>query len=488
MNRIKTVTLTSSLIVSIGMIVTAVSLVAFAPKSSAEITIVVMLLFVLSPLPIAITLFLLKAMAACSHEEERRTTRDPLTNLYNQPTFWDLLDYETERSRRQDYRFSLLVIDIDNFKAVNDTYGHEAGDAFLVEFAALLKSAIRKGDIAARYGADKYAAILPICDEAQAYTVANRLLESLREFAHSLPDGTQIRETASAGIAVFPDHAKDARDLFLLADNMLEHAKNAGKDRLSLPSSDVDISSLRSAGEKSILIMEAIRERRVVPYFQPITSVSDGSIHAYEVLTRIVLPDRVIAAAEFIESAEGMGAIGKIDYLLIEQTFEKARSGRFSGTLFLNLSPKALILSEFMPTVRRLLRDYGLDPSQMVFEITERDTVKSLATIEKHVRDLKNEGFRFAIDDFGSGYSSFQYIRMFKVDYVKIDGEFVRNMTGSSGMERAIVANIASLASTLGMKTIAEYVETEQIMGEVRSAGVDYAQGFFIKRPSPDLG
>jgi EAL domain-containing protein (putative c-di-GMP-specific phosphodiesterase class I) len=235
--------------------------------------------------------------------------------------------------------------------------------------------------------------------------------------------------------------------------------------------------------------VEAIREKRIVPYFQPIMNVQDGTVLAYEVLTRIVTAGsgKVIPAAEFIEAAEGMGAIGKIDYLLIEQAFDKMKQSGYTGKLFLNLSPKALVLNEFMPTVRSMLKTYDLQPSQMVFEITERDTVKNLHVIEKFVRELLDEGFRFAIDDFGAGYSSFLYIKAFRVDYVKVDGEFIRNMVGDAVTEKAIVRNIAALSASLGIKSIAEYVETEEIMEEVRSAGIDYAQGYYIQRPSPDL-
>jgi diguanylate cyclase (GGDEF)-like protein len=428
-----------------------------------------------------------KTLATYTREIERFATRDPLTNLYNQIAFWDLLNYETERSKRQEYRFSLLAIDLDNFKAINDSYGHEAGDALLKELSVVVKTAVRAGDIVARYAGDQFMAVLPVCDEGQAYIVTRRILENVRDFTLTLPGSGMLKLTASIGVAVFPDHAQEARDLYLLAESMLIQAKTFGKDRLSMPSEHDNVRILKSMGEKNILILEALSRRKIVPYFQPIINMKDKNIEAYEVLTRIVMNDRVIPASEFIETAESMGAIGKIDYQLIELAFAKMNESRYRGKLFLNLSPKALIMQEFMPTVLRLLRDYNIDPSHMVFEITERDTVKGLDVMEKHMNKLKNEGFRFAIDDFGAGYSSFQYIRRFSIDYLKVDGEFVRNMNGSSAVENAIVSSIASLSEKLGIKTIAEFVETEDIFSEVRSAGIDYAQGFYIQRPSPDL-
>jgi diguanylate cyclase (GGDEF)-like protein len=472
----------------LSLIALAVGLAVYVPGVSREKTVITVLLLALSPVPVIVAVLALKSIAASAEKAGHVPTRDRLTNLYNRATFWDFLGYEIERSKRQNYRFAIMLVDLDNFKAVNDQYGHEAGDAYLIEFSSLLKSATRKGDIVARYEGDNFAAILPVCDEAQSYIASKRLLDSLREHTLTLPDGTVTPAlTASAGVAVYPDHAKDAQSLFQLADGMLHHAKATGKDRVSIPSDEVELALLKSAGEKSIFIMDAIRKNRFVPYFQPIVSVHDGSLLAYEVLTRIVTPERVIPASEFIEEAEGMGAIAKIDYLLMDQAFDKVKQHRYTGKLFFNLSPKVLVMNEFMTTIRRLMAAYGIEPPQLVLEITERDTVKDLNLIERITRDLNQEGFQFAIDDFGSGYSSFQYIRLFRVDYLKVDGQFTRGMIGSDTTDQFIMANIAALAGRLGIKTIAESVESELVLGNVRLAGVDYAQGFHIRRPMPDL-
>jgi diguanylate cyclase (GGDEF)-like protein len=428
-----------------------------------------------------------KALSAYTKDVERFATRDPLTNLYNQTSFWDLLEYESSRSQRQQYKFSLLVIDLDNFKTINDTYGHEAGDSFLKDFSNILKNAIRSGDIAVRYAGDQFATILPVCDESQAYIVAKRIIDSCRNGTFSLANGSGVKGTVSIGVAVFPDHAKEAKDLFLLADNMVTQAKTFGKDRISMPSEQDDVEVLKSMSEKHIMILDALAHKKIVPYFQPIMNVKDQRIEAFEVLTRLVLPDRVISAAEFIETVESMGVIGKLDYQLFEQALAKVRDTGYTGNLFINLSPKALVLAEFIPTIRGMMRNYGLEPAKLVFEITERDTVKDTKILEKFIQELKQDGFRFAIDDFGSGYSSFQYIKMFSVDYLKVDGEFIRHLTGNDSVEKHIVTSIADLAGNLGIKTIAEYVESKEILNEVAISGINYAQGYFIQKPSPDL-
>lgn len=487
MTALRKLLIIASLLMSVSLLGAVAAIAILLPAWAWEKQLIMALLSVLATIPVLGLFSLLKALQQHENTVQRYATRDALTDLYNQNAFWDFLNYEIERSKRQYYRFSLLLADIDNFKTINDRYGHEAGDEVLKRFADIFKATIRKGDIPARYAGDDFAAILPICDEAQAHVVAQRLLESTRQTIITIPDGTRVQLTASAGIAVYPHHAKDAHDLFLLADSMMGQAKSGGKDQVTLPHGDLDLSQLKSAGEKSLLVLEAIRERRIVPYFQPIISVDGRSVLAYEVLTRIVTADRVIPAAEFIGVAESTGAVARLNLMLMDQAFRMANEKLYDGALFINLSPKALVLGDFLSGVKALMREHRFLPTRVVFEITERDTVKNTRMIERTVRELRQEGFRFAIDDFGSGYSSFQYIRMFDVEFLKVDGEFIKNMDGGQGTERAIVKNIASLADDLGIQTIAEYVETKEIMDRVRSTGIKFAQGYFINRPSPNL-
>jgi diguanylate cyclase (GGDEF)-like protein len=477
-----------SVLLSLSLLLIAAGVVTVADDGSRVHRLVAGFLVVLSLFPPVAASLVLRSINVFVRQAEQFATRDPLTYLYNQKTFWDYLGYEIERAKRHKYRFSIMLVDLDDFKITNDLHGHETGDAYLCEFSTLFKTCIRRGDIAARYGGDNFAAILPVCDEAQAYIVAKRLNESIRENVFHLPDGSMTTITVSIGMAVYPDHAQDALALFHVADSMLHEAKVLGKDRIGIPSDDLNIDWLKSAGEKSIFIMESIRQKRIVPYFQPIVDVKKKTVMAYEVLTRIVMPERVVSAVEFIEEAEGMGAIGKIDYLLIEQALAAVKRHAYQGKLFFNLSPKALVMNEFMPTMRGFMDQYGVEPKQLVFEITERDTVKNLSQVESIIHGLKDDGFQLAIDDFGAGYSSFQYIKTFKVDYLKVDGDFIKSMNGdNSAMEKAIVSNIASLAAELGIKTIAESVESQSILDDVRSAGINFAQGYFIRHPLPDL-
>jgi diguanylate cyclase (GGDEF)-like protein len=373
---------------------------------------------------------------------------------------------------------------MDNFKNINDRYGHHFGDAFLQAFAKLLHAAIRDGDIVARYGGDEFCIIMPDASDTQAHMVAQRIMEMLEDFSMETPDGNKIRATTSIGIAISPTHGDTPKDLFLIADNMMYKAKKSGKNNICIPSEDEMADVFRKAGEKSIMIQNALDQRKIIPYFQPISSAATGEIVIHELLMRIQLGDQIVTANDFIEEAESMGIVHKMDYMLIEQAFIQIKEQGYKGMLFVNLSPKALIIGEYISRVRRLAEDFDIIPSRIVFEITERETVSNLSLLEKFVLDLKLQGFSFAIDDFGSGYSSFQYIKRFPVDFIKIEGEFIRNMVHDE-VYLAFVKSIVTLAKELRIKTIAEYVEDEEVLKEVNRLGIDYAQGYHISRPSP---
>ncbi|MDD5330469.1 MAG: bifunctional diguanylate cyclase/phosphodiesterase [Sulfuricella sp.] len=427
-----------------------------------------------------------KAIYKYTKDLEHYATRDPLTDLYNQRMFWELLGYEVGRSKRHKQQFAVMVLDMDNFKAVNDRYGHHFGDAFLQAFAALLHKAVRDGDLLARYGGDEFCIILPDAGDTQAHMVAQRIAEALGSFSMDTPDGNRLKPTTSIGIAISPNHGDNPKDLFLVADNMMYKAKKSGKNTIAIPSEEEMAEVFRQAGEKSIMIQNALDQQKIVPYFQPICDAVSGEIAIHELLMRIQLGDQIVTAHEFIEEAESMGVAHKMDYQLIEKAFIQIKEQGYQGMLFVNLSPKALVIGEFGSRVSHLAGKFGIAPSRIVFEITERETVSNLSLLEKFVRDVKLQGFSFAIDDFGSGYSSFQYIKRFPVDYIKIEGEFIKNMLHDD-MYLAFVKSIVTLAKELKIKTIAEYVEDAETLAAASGLGIDYAQGYHISRPSPAI-
>ncbi len=428
----------------------------------------------------------IKAMYKYTKDLEYYATRDPLTNLYNQRLFWELLGYEIGRAMRHGEKFSLLVIDLDNFKDINDSHGHIFGDRFLAGIADSIHGALREGDILARYGGDEFVIVLPEADEEQVFLVANRILEGTGAFSLVTHDGTRVKATASIGFAVYPVHAKTAKDLFLFADNMMYKAKSEGKNTVMVPTEDDVVEVFRATGEMAVVIMNAVDEKTVIPCFQPIVDVETGRVEGHEVLSRIRTDKGILEADDYIEVAERLGIVNKHDHVVMDKVFQKARAEGYKGYLFINLSPKSLILKEFIPAVLKLTQEYEIDRGMIVFEITERDTVKNISLLEKFVHDLKSEGFKFAIDDFGSGFSSFNYIKRFPIDFLKIEGEFIRSMA-EDRKDLAFVKTMSMLAREFGIRSIVESVESEDILTAIRRIGINYAQGYHIGRPSPEL-
>lgn len=428
----------------------------------------------------------IKAIYKYTKDLEYYATRDPLTNLYNQRLFWELLGYEIGRAQRHNEKFSVLVIDLDNFKNINDTHGHIFGDRFLIGIAEIIHGALREGDILARYGGDEFVVVLPDADEEQAFHVATKILESIGSFSISTPDTAKVKATVSIGFAVYPVHAGSAKDLFLFADNMMYKAKSGGKNTILIPTEEDVVEVFRATGEKTAIVIKAIEEKSVIPYFQPIINMKTGKADGHEVLSRIKTDKGIMDAEDFIEVAEQLGVVSKLDYVVMEKVFHKVKEEGYQGYLFINLSPKSLIIKEFIPGVLKLTDYYGIDHRTIVFEITERDTVKNISLLEKFVFELKSVGFKFAVDDFGSGFSSFNYIKRFPIDFVKIEGEFIRNMVADK-KDLALVKTMAILASEFGIQTVAECVEDDKILEIIQQIGINYGQGYHIGGPAPEL-
>jgi len=428
-----------------------------------------------------------RAIYKYTKDLEYYATRDPLTNLYNQRMFWELLDYELDRCSRHDEKLAVLMIDLDNFKTINDGYGHSWGDRLLASFAELLQEEMRSGDMVARYGGDEFVIMLPESSLEHAESTGQALLNKIRDFSVMHDSGNPLQLTASIGIGLFPDHASNKKELFMFVDNLMYRAKQDGKNRLCIASESELVNIFKDMNEKTMLVTRAIEQRTLIPAFQPIMHATSGEVRALEVLSRIQLPDdQLMSAAEFIEIAESMGKIHLLDYIVMDKAFAAARACDYQGLLFVNMSPRAVIVSDFLSEVKRLTAKHGLDPTRIVFEITERDTIKNISVLERFVANLRSHGYKLAIDDFGSGFSSFHYLKHLPIDFVKIEGEFIANMANDN-RDMAFVSSIAQLSQELNLETIAEFVESAEVLQMVRSCGIDYAQGYHIGRPTTDL-
>ncbi|MDQ7083264.1 MAG: EAL domain-containing protein [Aquificota bacterium] len=212
--------------------------------------------------------------------------------------------------------------------------------------------------------------------------------------------------------------------------------------------------------------------------------LKNGEIFANEVLMRI--GEKNIPAGRFIEVAENLGVITRMDMILYEEVFKKVREEGYSKKLFLNLSARILTVEEFVNRLRRLIQEYGIEPENIVFELTERESIRNPELVESFARSLKDIGVSFAIDDFGSGYSSFHYLKKVPADFVKIEGEFVQGAV-TDWKDKTFIESIVTLTKGMGIRTVAEFIEDEQTLKVMKECGVDYGQGFFFGRPSPEL-
>jgi EAL domain-containing protein (putative c-di-GMP-specific phosphodiesterase class I) len=287
-------------------------------------------------------------------------------------------------------------------------------------------------------------------------------------------------------MAMYPEHSTIQVELFNIADAMMYEAKTMGKNSIKYPNK-YDLEEIhREAEDKSMLVLNAIKNENIIPHFQPIVNLKTNECEINELLMRIEIDGEYLPAAKFIETAEALGIVHKMDYMVIEKAFAKINETNYQGLLFINLSPKALIISEFINKIVVLAHNYNINRDNIVFEITERETVKSFSLLERFVQNLKLQGFSFAIDDFGSGFSSFHYIKKFPIDYIKIDGDFIINITKDK-KDVAFVKSIVALAKELKVKTIAEFVENEEILEFLKDIDIDYVQGYHIGKPNKEI-
>ncbi|WP_164930590.1 putative bifunctional diguanylate cyclase/phosphodiesterase [Aquifex aeolicus] len=423
-----------------------------------------------------------KAISSYVNEIEFYAMRDPLTFLYNQRTFWELLNYELERANRFERSLSLLLLDLDNFKVINDTYGHAVGDRVLREVARIISEKKRKADVAARYGGDEFAVIVIGANSNQALNLARRLKDAIESLSIPVSESETVSPRVSIGIASYPEHALTSRDLFIIADSMLRKAKEEGRSKIRVPTiEDLQMSRVELT-KKSMLVLDALNKRLIKPFFQPIVELKSGELFANEVLMRIGKEN--IPASEFIEAAENLGVIVRMDLILYEETLKKLVEEQYDKYVFMNLSSRALTSEDFLKNILRIVENSGFDPAKIVFELTERESVKNIDLVKRFLEELKEVGIKFAIDDFGSGYSSFHYLKKIPVDFVKIEGEFVKGAL-TDWRDKTFIESIVTLAKGMHIRTVAEFIENEEIKEIMKEIGVDYGQGYYFGKPSP---
>ncbi len=426
---------------------------------------------------------LLKTVHEYNERLEALSTHDPLTDLYNRRKFEDFLHHEIIRSARHQRSFSLIMVDLDNFKYINDTFGHPIGDLVLKELALLLGEGLRKGDVLARLGGDEFAILLPETGRDNGLRVANKLHQALDKREFELPVG-KVRCTASFSLVAYPEDGQTESEIYSAMDVVLYKAKSRGKNQVMTAESEED-RSMMSVFRQGEFLRAALREDRVEAHLQPIINLKDGSVKAYEVLARIRDGEVVVPAGEFVDVAEKLGMAQEMDSVVFRKGLahyaavaRKAPQAKF----FFNLFPRSFNDIEWVRTMPALARAAGVPCECIVLELTEREALPNLTQVRAVIEELKGTGIKIALDDFGSGFSSFMYLKYLPVDYVKIEGSFVQQIVNDP-RDRIMVEHINHMAHQFGLKTIAEFVEDEATARMLAEIGVDSAQGYHFGRP-----
>ncbi|MBI5786831.1 MAG: EAL domain-containing protein [Rhodocyclales bacterium] len=415
---------------------------------------------------------------------------DSLTGLSNRTSFLAALEELLEQARNEEVRHSLLFLDLDQFKIVNDTCGHLAGDEMLRQLSDVLRRPIRTSDHLARVGGDEFCILLENCVLERAREVAETLRAAVHDFRF-LWDGKLFSVGVSIGIVGIDRNSGSANDILSAADIACYAAKDRGRDAIQVYERD-DLELSRRRGEMDWVsrIDGALHGGRFQLWRQPISSLSgatNGKVHHYELLLRLIdLDGSVVLPGAFLPAAERYDRMRDIDRWVIDHALRYVGEHCESGDQFhaINLSGGSMSDDGLREFVSDRIAAYGVDPRNICFEVTETVAIGNFAVAVEFMRKLRDIGCRFALDDFGSGLSSFAYLKSLPVDFIKIDGRFIRNLRNDP-MDRAIVEAIHRVAHVAKLRTIAEFVEDAAVLDVLRSIGVDFAQGYGIGRPEP---
>ncbi len=419
---------------------------------------------------------------------KHQATHDELTGLVNRREFMRRLENALIHSKQGGSSYTLCYLDLDQFKIVNDTVGHAAGDVLLKEVSGLLHGRLRTRDTLSRVGGDEFTLLLENCQLEAGVQIAESMLAILADFRFHW-ESKEFQIGASIGVVSVTADYETALQVLSHADLACYTAKELGRNRIHVYRSD-DRELTRMEHEMSLVskLQEALRNDLFQLYLQPIYSLVDGQIEQYELLLRLEeTPGKLLSPRSFIPAAERYGIMHEIDRWVIANAFSAyaLKYGSSGGVTYsVNLSGNSLNDASILDWITLQFRKADVAPENICFEITETAAIRNLTQAKELIKELKAEGCRFALDDFGSGLSSFAYIKYLPVDYLKIDGGFVSNMANDTTAS-AMVSAINEMGHALGIKTIAEHVESKETLQALRKIGVDYAQGNALSEPVP---
>ncbi len=425
-------------------------------------------------------------------ESRRLSTRlsweashDALTGLANRRAF----NLQLEEIIKQASSASLLFLDLDRFKLVNDTAGHSIGDELLKRISEIFIKHFRDNDFICRLGGDEFSILLKACPLDKARELAQDLCANVDQYSFPWQDRI-FTVGVSVGLTEVCSSDKSASKVLERADAACYSAKQSGRSRVHVYGESERETDYQANIYRASVISEAISNDQFILYKQPIISISDNKryLHHYEILVRMIGEDEeIIPPGDFIPAAEQFGLMQSIDRYVIVKTIEyvKNKRGNDDTVAFaINLSGASIIDEKFQDFLDKIIEAENVCPEEMHFEITETAAISNLTRAKVFIEHFRAKGFLFALDDFGSGMSSFGYLKNLPVDYIKIDGQFVKEIVGNE-TDFAMVSSINYLGHMMGLKCIAEFVENEDILQTLNEIGVDFAQGYGIEKPTP---
>lgn len=419
-----------------------------------------------------------------------QASHDGLTGLINRREFEARLQYILTSSRKSRKQYFLCYMDLDQFKVINDTCGHAAGDELLRQLGTILQDNVRTEDTLARLGGDEFAAIIQYSTLDQAHMIVNQLLKTIENFRFEWR-GKTYSVGVSIGMVPITRHSVNLNDLLKQADAACYVAKDTGRNRIHLyQHNDARLERHHFEMQGVIQVQSALDENRFRLYKQLIMPINEGADTGehYEILLRIEKDGEIIPPSQFLSSAEQYGLSSKIDTWVISRVFnwltEEPDRQESISICSINLSGYSLGTDSLLEFIIEKLDQHPVMPEKICFEITETATIANYEKASHFIKQLKNRGCHFALDDFGSGFSSFAHLKNLKVDYLKIDGMFIRDML-TDPIVFSMVKSINEIGHIAGIKTIAEFVENVTILQKLKEINIDFAQGYAIGPPQP---
>jgi len=412
--------------------------------------------------------------------------RDALTGLYNRHRFQQELTRTMLESDRQQARCAVMFFDLDEFKTINDSYGHRAGDALLIRVAGEIGALVRRNEVLARLGGDEFAILIPAMQDHEAEALADRVVRAVAQIPFRF-EGQSLRVTASLGIAYYPTHAVDADELVARADIAMYQAKSAGKNTWRVFRADAEADTeMRNRLSWSERVSNALDKGLFQLHFQGVYRADDVALSHLEALIRMTderNPDHLIMPVHFIQLAEKSGRILDIDRWVIREVLRMLSVNPSMPPVAINLSGRSLSEPDLPQFIGDELRAGGVNPARLIVEITETAAVSDLHDAQRLIEALHHLGCGVSLDDFGVGFASFAYLKHLAVDTIKIDGIFIRDLANDPD-NQVFVQAMVSVALGLGKSVVAEYVEDARTLALLRNFGVDLVQGYHLDRPT----